>query len=81
MITRYADYRATAENCAATICFGGKARMAGLWVDDQDVADYIKQDPARLIGFLSLDPTQPDWQAELAYGHQALGLQRSKMPL
>ena len=79
MITRYADYRATAENCDATICFGGKARLAGLWVDDQDVATYIKQDPARLIGFLSLDPTQIGWEAELKYGHQQLGLQGIKL--
>jgi len=79
MITRYADYRATAQNCDVTICFGGKARLAGLWVDDQDVVEYVKQDPARLIGFLSLDPTQPDWEAELAYGHQELGLQGIKL--
>ncbi len=79
MITRYADYRATAADCAATICFGGKARLAGLWVDDQDVADYIKQDPDHLIGFLSLDPTQPNWQTEMEYGHQELGLQGIKL--
>src|SRR5690606_255421 len=47
---------------------------AGLWVDDQAVADYVAQDPARLIGFLSLDPTQPGWEAELEFGHQSLGL-------
>lgn len=79
MITRYADYRATAANCDVTICFGGKAHLVGLWVDDQDVADYVQQDPARLIGFLSLDPTQPNWQAEMEYGHQELGLQGIKL--
>lgn len=79
LITRYADYRATAADCAATICFGGKARLSGLWVDDQEVVDYVKQDPAHLIGFLSLDPTQPNWQAELEYGHQELGLQGIKL--
>lgn len=72
--TRYADYCATAPNVTATICFGGKAKLAGLWVDDRDVATYVQQDPARLLGFLSLDPTQPGWEAELEYGHQELGL-------
>ena len=72
--TRYADYCATAPNVTATICFGGKAKLAGLWVDDQAVATYVQQDPARLLGFLSLDPTQPGWEAELEYGHQELGL-------
>ncbi|HMN28701.1 MAG TPA: amidohydrolase family protein [Caldilineaceae bacterium] len=70
--TRYADYRASAARCDATICFGGKARLAGLWVDD-------RQDPARLIGFLSVDPTQPRWEEELEYGHQELKLQGIKL--
>jgi len=79
LITRYADYRATAPDCDVTICFGGKAKLAGLWVDDRDIATYVQQDPDRLIGFLSLDPTQPNWQAELEYGHQELGLQGIKL--
>ncbi len=79
LITRYADYRATAPDCDVTICFGGKAKLAGLWADDRDIAAYIQQDPDRLIGFLSLDPTQPNWQAELEYGHQELGLQGIKL--
>jgi predicted TIM-barrel fold metal-dependent hydrolase len=77
--TRYADYRATAAGCEATICFGGKARLAGLWVDDRYVASYVQQDPQRLIGFLSLDPTQPGWQEEMEYGHQELGLRGIKL--
>ena len=79
LITRYADYRATAPDCDVTICFGGKAKLAGLWADDRDIATYVQQDPDRLIGFLSLDPTQPNWQAELEYGHQELGLQGIKL--
>lgn len=79
MITRYADYLATADDCVATICFGGKAQLTGLWVDDKDVAQYVKQDPARLIGFLSLDPTQPGWEDEMRYGHQELGMRGIKL--
>jgi predicted TIM-barrel fold metal-dependent hydrolase len=79
LITHYDDYRATSEGCDVTICFGGKARLAGLWVDDRMVANYVQQDPARLIGFLSLDPTQPGWEEELAYGHQELGLKGIKL--
>lgn len=79
LITRYDEYRATGASCDAAICFGGKAHLAGLWVDDQDVVDYVKKDPARLIGFLSLDPTQPNWQQEMEYGHQELGLQGIKL--
>jgi predicted TIM-barrel fold metal-dependent hydrolase len=79
LLTRYDEYRATVADCDATICFGGKAKLAGLWVDDRDVAAYVQQDPARLIGFLSLDPTQPGWEEELEYGHQELGLQGIKL--
>ncbi len=79
MLTRYADYRASAAGCEVTVCFGGKAKLAGLWVDDQAVVDYVAQDPTRLIGFLSLDPTQPGWQQELEYGHQTLGLRGIKL--
>src|SRR4029079_12855820 len=37
---RYEDYRATAPPDVRTIVFGGKARLSGLWGDDQEVADY-----------------------------------------
>lgn len=79
LTTRYADYRATAASCELTICFGGKAKLAGLWVDDRDVVAYVAQDPQRLIGFLSLDPTQPGWEQEMEYGHQELKLQGIKL--
>jgi hypothetical protein len=79
LVTRYADYDATRAGCGMAICFGGKARLSGVWVDDRDVAAYVQQDPTRLIGFLSVDPTQPNWEAELEFGHQELGLQGIKL--
>ncbi|MEM7128302.1 MAG: amidohydrolase family protein [Chloroflexota bacterium] len=80
LTTRYADYRATAQSgCDATVVFGGKAKLAGLWVDDRDVAAYVHEDPTRLIGFLSLDPTQLNWEEELRFGHQELGMQGIKL--
>ena len=70
----YDAYRATAPDDTTTIVFGGKAKLSGLWVDDRYVANYVSIDPARLIGFLSVDPTQLDWEDELRFGHQELGL-------
>lgn len=75
----YENYRATAPEETITIVFGGKARLSGLWVDDDYVARYVAADPERLIGFLSLDPTQPGWVDELRYGHQRLGLRGIKL--
>lgn len=75
----YDAYRATAPDDTITIVFGGKAKLSGLWVDDRYVAKYVAADPARLIGFLSVDPTQPGWEDELRFGHQQLGLRGIKL--
>lgn len=79
LTVRWDDYAATAGACAKTIVFGGKARLSGLWVPDTDVAEYVRSQPDRLIGFLSLDPTQPKWQEELEQGHQDLKLKGIKL--
>ncbi|MDB5386076.1 MAG: Amidohydrolase [Planctomycetaceae bacterium] len=79
LTVRYAEYRETATDDTITVVFGGKARLSGLWVDDQYVADYVAAHPDKLIGFLSLDPTQPGWQDEMHYGHQELGLRGIKL--
>lgn len=76
---RFEDYAALASEAVTTIVFGGKARLSGLWVDDQYVVDYVRAHPERLIGFLSLDPTQPGWEDELRYGHQELHLRGIKL--
>jgi uncharacterized protein len=75
---RYDEYRSTAPPTTRTIVFGGKARLSGLWVDDLHVAGYVADHPG-LIGFLSLDPTQDDWQEELSTGHRKLGLRGIKL--
>lgn len=75
----YDAYRATAPDDTITIVFGGKARLSGVWVDDRYVANYVAADPARLIGFLSVDPTQQSWEEELRFGHQELGLRGIKL--
>jgi len=73
------DYAQSAPPDVRTVVFGGKAKLSGLWVDDTDIARYVSLQPERLIGFLSLDPTQPGWQQELQFGHQELGLQGIKL--
>lgn len=75
----YEAYRASAPENTRTIVFGGKAKLSGLWVDDKTVADYVARDPARLIGFLALDPTQENWEREMRFGHEELGLRGIKL--
>ncbi|WP_182869967.1 amidohydrolase family protein [Stieleria mannarensis] len=71
---RLDEYRNAAPPGTRTVVFGGKARLSGLWVDDQYIADYVAQDPERLTGYLSIDPTQAGWEDEMRHGHEQLGL-------
>jgi predicted TIM-barrel fold metal-dependent hydrolase len=79
LTVRWEEYHQGAVECDRTVVFGGKAKLSGLWVPDQDVAKYANQHPDRLIGFLSLDPTQPGWQDELHQGHRDLKLKGIKL--
>ena len=75
----YESYRAGAQTTDKTVVFGGKARLSGVWVDDAYVAEYVAAHPDRLIGFLSVDPTQDGWQEEMRHGHRELGLKGIKL--
>jgi len=79
LTVRFEDYQRQSVSDVRTIVFGGKARLSGLWVDDHSVKEYVDAHPDQLIGFLSLDPTQPGWENELAHGHQELGLRGIKL--
>jgi uncharacterized protein len=79
LTVRFEDYQAAASEPVRTIVFGGKARLSGLWADDQYVAEYVGINPDQLIGFLSLDPTQLGWEEELRFGHQELKLRGIKL--
>jgi hypothetical protein len=79
LAVRLEDYDRASFPGVKTIVFGGKARLSGLWVEDAYVANYCAQAPDRLIGFLSVDPTQPNWERELRAGHQELGLRGIKL--
>lgn len=79
LTVHYDQYAASATSTHRTIVFGGKARLSGLWVDDQYVADYVADHRDQLIGFLSLDPSQDGWQNDMHVGHQELGLAGIKL--
>ncbi len=79
LTVRWEEYSAQAVTCTRTIVFGGKAKLSGLWVPDSEVAGYVAQHPDKLIGFLSIDPTQPGWQEEMIEGHQNLGMKGIKL--
>jgi hypothetical protein len=67
------------EPFAQTVVFGMKARLAGFWVPNDYIAEFISMAPDRLIGFASCDPTQPDYLDELREGIEVLGLSGVKL--
>lgn len=79
LTVRWEEYHATAMEADRSIVFGGKAKLCGQWVPDHEVAKYVSQHPEHLIGFLSVDPTQPGWRDELVEGHRHLGLKGIKL--
>ncbi len=79
LTVRYEDYHAACRVPVRTIVFGGKARLSGVWVEDASIARYVAAHPDTLIGFLSVDPTQPGWEKELRDGHEQLGLRGIKL--
>lgn len=79
LVTDYTDYWSTAKEVTKSIVFGGKARAAGLWVDDNDVAQFVSEHPTQLIGFQALDPTQTGWQEEMIFGYEVLKLKGIKL--
>lgn len=79
LTVRYDDYLANAPADIRALVFGGKAKLSGVWVPDSHVANFVACDPDRLIGFMSLDPTQPGWQNEMREGREAFGLRGIKL--
>ena len=75
----YRDACTVANGDVKTIVFGGKARLSGIWTSDRYVAEYCSQDREHLIPFMSLDPTQDEWQKEMIEGHQDLKMKGIKL--
>ena len=80
LTVRWEEYSAGATTDKfRTVVFGGKAKLSGLWVDDEYVADYVAMHPRQLVGFMSLDPTQDGWYREMRHAHEELGMQGIKL--
>lgn len=76
---RYEDYINSAPKGVRALVFGGKAKLSGVWIPDDYVADYVARDPQTFIGFMSLDPTQDGWQDEMRYGREVLKMRGIKL--
>jgi len=79
LTVRWEEYAATATGADHSIVFGGKAKLSGIWIDDDEVAAYVAERPDRLTAFLCVDPTQPGWRDEMIHGHQDLKMKGIKL--
>lgn len=79
LTVHWSNYASTATETGHTIVFGGKAKLSGIWVDDNEVAAYAAERPERVTAFLCVDPTQPGWRDEMIHGHQDLGMKGIKL--
>ena len=73
-----AHYEAT-EACDRVVALGFCAPSAGWVVPNDYVADYVKRDPKRIIGFGSVDPNDPEAPAEVERMREDLGLLGCKL--
>lgn len=62
-----------------TVVFGLQAKAVGYWVPNDIVASYVAEHPDRLLGWASVDPSDPACIDELERCYHDLGLRGLKL--
>jgi uncharacterized protein len=75
----FADYMRAMEPCDRAICFGLRGLLTGLHVPNDYSADFVARAPEKLIGFMSLDPTELSWLDDFEHGRADLKLKGVKL--
>lgn len=57
-----------------SIVLGFKSRYMEAEIPNQYVADYVRRNPAKMVGFAGIDPTDGGWRDELATAQEHLRL-------
>lgn len=68
-----------AQSADRTVVFGLQARASGYWVPNDLIAGYVAEHSDRLVGWASVDPSDPSCLDELERCHYALGLRGLKL--
>jgi predicted TIM-barrel fold metal-dependent hydrolase len=72
-------YMKAMEPCERVICFGLRGLKSGLAVPNQYIAAFVQRAPEKLIGFMSLDPNEPDWKDDFERSYQEFHLRGVKL--
>jgi uncharacterized protein len=73
------EHRAAMQGVDKVVVLGLQAPLSGFAVPNDYVAQYVKEDPDRFVGFGSVDPLDPQAPAELERMKHELGLRGCKM--
>ncbi|GBC82957.1 hypothetical protein HRbin10_02095 [bacterium HR10] len=73
------EYRRALVVVDRAIVFGLRARHVGLLVPNDFIADVVRHFPEKLIGFASVDPSEPEYLDELHRAIEDLKLQGVKL--
>jgi hypothetical protein len=72
-------FMAAMAQCARVICFGLRGLRTGLRVPNDHVSAMVARAPDKLVGFMSLDPNEPDWLDEFERARVDLRLRGVKL--
>ncbi|HZO90743.1 MAG TPA: amidohydrolase family protein [Chthonomonadaceae bacterium] len=72
-------YRQAMEPVEKAIVFGLKARHVGIVVPDGYIADFVRNDPDKLIGFCCVDPNEPTYREDFLHAIEDLKLAGIKL--
>lgn len=72
-------WEACKDTADRTVVFGLQAKATGVWVPNDVIANYVAEHPEKLVGWASVDPTQPGHVEELERSVHELGLRGLKV--
>ena len=68
------EHLAASDPVDHSIVLGFKSRYLEAEIPNQYVADYVRRNASKMVGFAGIDPTDPDWPAELDHAQRELKL-------
>lgn len=79
LTVEFEDYMAAMEPVDRCILFGMKARHTGFYVPNEWIAEFASRAPEKIIPFMSLDPTEPDFLDDFERSRQDLRMRGIKL--
>ena len=75
----FESYLQAMQPCDRVVCFGLRGLKTGLHIPNDYIAAFVKRAPEKLIGFMSIDPTEPAWHDDFEHSLHDLKLKGVKL--